>query len=371
MQEASFLVHPQYPHSIHSEPKRFVELSNDIQYYNATYLNTLNLPQQGNKMIEIHPGLVPLYFHNNLHQTGNRYYVDASSETGQYVLNHSEDRELRRRIFLAQNELNVDTVDALENLLLARDELSRVVTNDRATSFADFHLSDKLAGNPRMSNMLKRLNDVVVSVNQFLRKSALKIKSRLNGRISMSRVMPWDVTYEMNRHLASKYAAIPGNISLNSIIQSFARVSSTLFGITMEPVTMSRESVWRDSVRKLAVYHDIPPKRMLGYIYLDIMQEEGKYINGATHYTIRCSRRIFSEELAEMDNVDSEHYGKRGDEEIWQVPKIVVSMSISPNHISLHDIETFFHEMGHALHGKNFASYLRERECVYSDAWSD
>lgn len=125
---------------------------------------------------------------------------------------------------------------------------------------------------------------------------------------------------------------------------------------------------WDPAVRKLAVVDE--SEGVVGWIYMDLFSREGKP-GGAAHFTVRCSRKMGGDELAEREveglpplAVDGMHL--RGRDGLYQLPVVVLMCDFSapvdgtPSLLSWHEVETLFHEMGHAMHceydpNKNFS----------------
>lgn len=116
----------------------------------------------------------------------------------------------------------------------------------------------------------------------------------------------------------------------------------------------------------------------MGWIFADLFARSGKQA-GAAHYTVRCSRRLdkddwlgdlrHSENHATSSGAQATHASEaattmrprrvKGKEGMYQLPIAVLSCDFSKptvrdgaSMLRWHDIETLFHEMGHALHCK-------------------
>lgn len=115
---------------------------------------------------------------------------------------------------------------------------------------------------------------------------------------------------------------------------------------------------WDPCVRKLAVIDE--SEGVVGWIYMDLFARDAKP-GGAAHFTVRCSRRMADSELAEREveglpplAVDGMHL--RGRSGLYQLPVVVLMCDFSvpmdgvPSLLNWHEVETLFHEMGHAMH---------------------
>lgn len=127
-------------------------------------------------------------------------------------------------------------------------------------------------------------------------------------------------------------------------------------------------------MRKLAVVDE--SEGVVGWIYMDLFTREGKP-GGAAHYTVRCSRRMSDGELAEREAeglpplaVDGMRL--RGRDGLYQLPVVVLMCDFAmptdgtPSLLGWHEVETLFHEMGHAMHCKSTFCFLAQpsTKCV-------
>ena len=116
-------------------------------------------------------------------------------------------------------------------------------------------------------------------------------------------------------------------------------------------------------------------KGHIGVVYCDLFEREGKSPNPA-HFTLRCSRRISSDELREAADLTSQsgalfatareaandglatNYNNRDGNALYQLPTIALICDFAlpppnttrPTLLSFRELTTLFHEMGHALH---------------------
>lgn len=185
----------------------------------------------------------------------------------------------------------------------------------------------------------------------------------------------WDKEYLMRsvilsyNKLRETSNALP-YFSIGSVMQGLSRLFKRLYGIQLVPATMHQGESWHPDVRKLDVVCEREGK--IGTIYCDLFSRPGK-TNNAAHYTVRTSRRVdnddadndiryaFPNQSVSPDNffpplaqADTTIPGREGR---YQLPVIALTCDFNtlPHHqatamLSMSDVETLFHEMGHAMH---------------------
>ena len=146
---------------------------------------------------------------------------------------------------------------------------------------------------------------------------------------------PWDVTYLGEKLKLRNYqyneTEVKEYFPADSTVQGTFRVYENLFGIRFEEVRGA--PVWSPDVRLYRVTN-ADDGVTVGYLYLDLYPREGKYGHFATFPVI----------TGRMKNGT------------WSVPVTIIvgnfpaSQGDKPGLLTIDDIETLFHEGGHALH---------------------
>lgn len=149
---------------------------------------------------------------------------------------------------------------------------------------------------------------------------------------------------------------------------AFSRLLTHIYGLSLRPADVAQGETWHPEVRKLEVIDEV--EGVIGWIYLDLFYREGKG-GGATHYTLRCSRRVDDDDengdllpqsASNADNLEmwllkTEAHTNQARVGAHQRPIAVLSCDFDPlqkergpTTISWQDSVTLWHELGHAMH---------------------
>ena len=185
----------------------------------------------------------------------------------------------------------------------------------------------------------------------------------------------WDRDYYLTRHQAGVVAAAPTLdplapfFSVGTIFTGLSRLFESLYGIVLVPVETRPGEVWHPSVRKLEVVDRADEGgAVIGTIYCDLFHRDGKAGNAA-HYTVRCSRRVDDDDLTGdlppgqanwafdplAGGLQVEPAASATREGRFQLPVVVLNCDFDSSGagatlLSWPEVDTIFHEMGHAMH---------------------
>ena len=355
--------------AIHMPPEQrqdFVNLSNDISQLGPDFVNNAEpaksyLAFSKGSMRGLDPQLVRKL------RRWHRVIVPMSGEVPSIALGSIHDEETRKEIYTAYRTSSRDQIDRLEELLEKRAELAKLSSYP---SFAHMALSDKMAKTPEaVSNFLTALNTSNRgSVHGEI--SKLLTLKRMDHP-EANRLYPWDHTYYVNRY-ASEHSPsrksrdlslLSSFFSLGTVMQGLSRLFSRLYGVRLVPQEPSAGETWNSEVRRLDVIDESDGH--IAVIYCDLFSRPGKSPNPA-HFTLRCSREISADEIAESatssypshPNDGMPTARKRGTNSLYQLPVIALICDFPfspqtnwpPTLLSPHSVQTLFHEMGHAIH---------------------
>jgi intermediate peptidase len=293
---------------------------------------------------------------NVLEDNGAVYQEDKVQLHADTPITHSlasfaNDAPLRQHIHMETTTKCPENLEVLDAMIAARHELAQALG---FPSFAHRFLRDKMAGSPQaVGDFLRQLETNIRPNYQKELAWISQAKQQLEGT---PEVQPWDIKFYVKMLKAQIAGVDPHELtkywSLSNCLTSLQLLSKELFGIEMhEETEISLEERWDlvdghttttttgttttiptgdDAIRKFT-FLEIDTQRPLGTMYLDLHPRQGKYTHAA-HFTVRCG--------CVVDGPNSNEY---------QLP--IVALVCNMNLFSSHqEVETLFHEFGHALH---------------------
>lgn len=358
----------------------FVHISNEISQLGPDFVDEM-APEQPQLNLESSKlkGMDPMVV-RQLTRWGN-VTLPTIGMPASLALRTVDDADTRRDIYMANRTSAKSNVQRLEHLLRRRAELAKLSGYD---SFAHMALSDKMAKSPE-------------AVNSFLNALSADnkpcVKSEMSELLEMKRsdarsqnfpgdLNAWDRDYYQHRLLSSMRSRtrapdfLSAYFSLGTVMQGLSRLFHRLYGIRLVPREAGPGETWNNDVRRLDVVDDT--EGHIAVIYCDLFERAGKSPNPA-HFTVRCSRRIHDDELEEAASLASSTPGlftnayeavsdglalntsPRDNNNLYQLPTIALICDFSipatqntkvsrPALLTFREVQTLFHEMGHALH---------------------
>lgn len=335
--------------------RTFVELTNRISSVGRAFSNgcgparsTLSIPEaelSSSKSILRTLGCTPRAGAYHLPTYGAVYY--------QLMVSLTSD-DVKRRLMTENLRSSEAQVGLLDDMLRSKAELARLVGFE---NFGQLQLHDKMARDPQ--SVLKFLHSLATTNMAFAQEEIdvlQKTMDRPGGRIEAWTRDRYAAIYtetlrQRSGASAGASASLREYFSVGTVMQGLSKLFSCLYGVTLCPRDPMIGEIWHKSV----VPVDVVSERdgIVGVMYCDLFGRPGK-TSGASHFTVRCSRRV-------DEDFDETHPARLAVKEfepghVYQLPTIALFCDFQPpsktrpTFLSFHEVETLFHEFGHAMH---------------------
>lgn len=275
------------------------------------------------------------------------------------ILGTSSCADLRQRVWVAIHNSSPEQIDILNKILMYRAYLANILGYP---SFAHYQLEHKMAKLPEnvkafLVNLQQKLVGKLVGnkakvgkVTEELRQlyqAKPEARKMASDREIIDMIKPWDRDYLMQQQHQPEQQLPPISpyLSVGTVIAGLSRLFELIYNVEFVPVATSRGETWDPQVRKIMV-KDKSTNLALGYLYLDFWLQKVL----PSHFTIVCLRRL---NLDLGDNIEGQVQLDK--QKKYQLPVILLVCNFSASLkrttlLSLEQVDTIFHEMGHAMH---------------------
>lgn len=296
----------------------------------STYSDTLIVNEEGMD------GL-PNWYKNQYRVSEGTYKLDISYPTRRPFMRLSKSEDTRKAYtekFL--NRAADKNLDVIKQMVVERQKLAEVLGYP---SYAEYILTDRMPKNAKtVWDFEKSLNEAIKAKTDIELKELLEIKSNNTGEIA-TEINYWELHYYTNLLQEAKYKLNSEEVSeyfeLNNVRKGLFEITQNVFGLSFKQV--EDPSVWHPDVELYEVY-DTESEELLGYFYLDLYPRENKYSHAA-HFGIAKGKKT------------NEGYQMPIASLVCNFPKPTVEKPSLLQHGSGGNVETFFHEFGHLIHG--------------------
>lgn len=251
------------------------------------------------------------------------------------VLQYSQNRNLRKELLVAytkraDNDNSKDNKLVINKIIKLRLQKARLLGFDTA---ADFILDDTMAKTP------KQVSDFLASVwipaLSKAKEEAAELQKLMDTEGKGEKLEPWDWWYYAERLRKLKYdldeEALKPYFKLENVRRGVFDLANTLYGLNFKK--MEGMPLYHPDVEVFEVSDS--DGSLIGILYTDYYPRPGKHAG------------------AWMNNI-TEQYVKDGVNHrpvICNVGNFTKPTADKPSLLSMDEVETLFHEFGHALHG--------------------
>ncbi|MGH7970282.1 MAG: M3 family metallopeptidase, partial [Limisphaerales bacterium] len=307
----------------------------ELSRLSTDFLSNINKAEKPVKLTGAELEGVPAGFLQQV-KAGDDQYTVLVNVTWQYimVMDNAKREDTRKRLLVAHDNLaREENIPLLEKILPLRDDIAK---NLGYKTWADYQTEVKMVKNAATAiDFLERLNKGLqpkfdAELAEFRR---LKVKETgdPNAQINI-----WDWRYYSNELKKEKYDIDAEQLRVyfpyQRVLDGMFNIYQSIFGLKFQRVEPPYK--WIDDLQLYAV-SDAKTGEPLGLFYLDMFPREGKY----NHF-------------AEFGLIE----GKRLEDGRYQRPTVALICNFpspgkdTPSLLSHSDVETLFHEFGHAMH---------------------
>jgi thimet oligopeptidase len=278
-------------------------------------------------------GLPENYKKERLQKDGT-YAIDTSYPSYSPFMNQAESDDARKSLrYKYNNRASDSNIEVLEDILRNRIKLVNLLGY---SSYAEYRTEDRMAKNPNNvwnfeNDLKKKLRTKALSdVNEML-----KIKSAKTGKRA-SLIHPWESGYYKNQVKLKNYSLdselVRQYFEFNNVTQGLFTIYQTLFNVRFERV--ENASVWHEDVQMFSIY-DKNSGDLIGDFYLDMFPRANKYSHAAAFSVV-------------MGKKTKDGYQRPTTSLVCNFPK---PTEYQPSLLTHDNVETYFHEFGHLVHG--------------------
>jgi thimet oligopeptidase len=263
--------------------------------------------------------------------TGN-YIVPVNESTIGRFMRRETVESARERYYFAYNKRGgEENVRTLESIIAIRSQLASLLGYK---SWAAFQISNRMAKSPaRVESLLDELTTKLtpIATSEYARIAARKAQLVGQPSATLSR---WDVSYYSDIIRRTDYAldseAIRKYFPAQHTIDQVMAIYSRILGVSFKRVTPAHP--WTEKISEFAV-SDTKTGTPVGTLYLDLLPRPGKYEHFA-NFPLQPGRVVNGAYRPATTAIIGN----------WAEPP--------PGHeatLSRDEVETFFHEFGHAM----------------------
>lgn len=250
-------------------------------------------------------------------------------------LQYSERRELREALLKAyinrgDNDNEFDNKAIINKMVNYRIERSKLLGYN---TFADYALENKMAQTPEA--VFDLMGKIWERALPQAKKEAKELQAYINKEGGKFKLEAWDWWYYTEKLRKEKFdldeAELKPYFKMENVREGIFMVANRLYGLTFKPV--DNVAVYHPEVEVFEV--NDADGSFIGLFYTDYYPRDGKR-SGAWMSSLR------KQQVLNGENVNPH---------IYNVGNFTRPVGDMPALLSLDEVETMFHEFGHALHG--------------------
>jgi len=316
--------------------KEIKELKSKIDKIGKEY--STNLAAASSDFIEITQdqteGLDSTYLIARKTESGT-YKIDVSYPSVRPFWKYSTSDSLRKALTTVYyNRAAPRNIVLLDSILYLRKQVANLLGYD---SYAAYNFSSNMAKTKKaVWDFENSLKEKVQQKGDIDRQKLLKIKSDyLNKEAQV--IESWESSFYTEILKKKEYQLdereIKEYFEQNAVLDGLFLITQKLLGLRYQEI--DSPNVWHPDVRMFKCF-DVASEKLIGRFYLDLYPRDNKYSHAA------------------MFSITA---GMKKDNDGYEIPEAALVCNFPkpvgdhPSLMGHHEVETFFHEFGHLIHG--------------------
>ncbi len=262
------------------------------------------------------------------------YIVDVNMPNYFAILADCSVENTRKRMYREfRNRAYPKNVAILKKIIAKRDELAKLLGYK---SYAHINLDNQMMKAPERA--YKFIEDILVKLNRKEQQEFVRFTKDLPDSVALTdagKFKVWDISFVHNQY-KKKYLDVDENklseyFQLEETLSAMFKLYEQFFGVRFEQ--LSTDGFWHPEVKLVRVFN-ADDNELIGYLLLDLHPRQNKY-GHAAHFGMIGGLKT-----------------KKGG---WPSVGLVVanfpkSTAAKPSLLKRSQVNTLFHEFGHAMH---------------------
>ncbi len=278
-------------------------------------------------------------FLNDLTQDSEGYALTCDYPTYfQVMTNCSIESTRKKYLYMFNNRAFPQNMSVLNTIINCRDALAHLLGYK---SYADYDVVPEMA--QTRDAVEKFLDDLSLSTHSKIKTNWSILINDLPLPPSViltqeNKIKPWDVAYLANQYIKKHFHIDQNEIAdyfpMEKTIRNLLNVYEKFFNINFQIINSN--SYWDSSIQTIEVRRKEGDQSLIGYILLDLFPRDNKYSHCCCNCIIPPLSFDGGQTFEPALTVVIANFSK--------------STKEKPSLLRHHEVKTFFHEFGHAIH---------------------
>ncbi len=250
-------------------------------------------------------------------------------------MQYAQNRELRKKLWLAYNSRSFkdtfDNQEVVKKIVKLRHDRAQLLG---FATHADFILSERMAQTPQQ--VMKFLTELLTPSKKAAERDIAELRAFKKSIDGNDEVMPWDFAYYSEKLKEKKYKfndeELRPYFKLETVVEGVFEHARRLYGLTFKEVLDVPK--YHPDVRTFEVREE-RTHNYIGLFYTDFFPRETK--KGGAWMTAYREQGLFNGQVRRPH--------------VSIVCNFTKPTASKPSLLTYDEVQTLFHEFGHALHG--------------------